>query len=208
MRIAKFSLIFSLMLSAFAYGQTPGAPDVRITTGGGFEAGGAVVTQNGAIGQKMMIRREMGEWWKDSEIAKKLQLTDDQVSRLNQTFYNHRLKLIDYGAEVEKSDLKLQTLLDSDVPNEDQVGTQVDQVLVARGKLEREYTMMNLDLRKVLSLDQWKQLKAIRAENGPGDVFFYRKFGPGARRMQIPDDQMPLPDPMPLPPGPPGGDAF
>ena len=167
-----------------------------------------MVSQNGPmVAQKMMIRREMGEWWKDSEVAKKLQLTDDQISRLNQTFYNHRLKLIDYGAEMEKSDLKLQTLLDADAPNEDQVSTQVDQVLGARGKLEREYTMMNLDLRKVLSLDQWKQLKAIREEHGPGDVFFYRKFGPGPP-MQIPGSQMPVPDAMPLPPSPPGGDAF
>ncbi len=197
MRSAKFSLIFGLLFSVFVYGQTP-APDVHITTGGGFEAGGAMLTQNGPmVAQKVMIRREMGEWWKDSAIAKKLQLTDDQISRLNQTFYNHRLRLIDYGADMEKSDLKLQTLLDADAPNEDQVGTQVDQLLVARGKLEREYTMMNLDLRKVLSLDQWKQLKAIRDEHGPGpgNVLFYRKLGPGGP-MQVPDGLS-----LPGPPG-------
>src|SRR5271169_5529691 len=84
----------------------------------------------------------MGEWWKNSELAKKLQLTDAQVKQLNETFLDHRLKLIDYRAEMEKQDLKLKSLLDEDVPNAGQVNAQVDQVLAARGKLEREFTMM------------------------------------------------------------------
>ena len=84
--------------------------------------------------------------------------------------------------------MKLQTLLDADVPNEGQVEAQVDQVLAARGKLEREYTLMNLDLRKVLALDQWRQLKSIRAQNGGfGDKVFFRKvLPPGAGPMTLP----------------------
>ena len=66
-------------------------------------------------------RGELGKWWQNSDIAKKLQLSDDQIGQLDQTFYDHKVKLIDYGAEMEKQDLKLQTLLDADVPNEGQV---------------------------------------------------------------------------------------
>ena len=84
---------------------------------------------------------ELGKWWQNSDIAKKLQLSDDQIGQLDQTFYDHKVKLIDFGAEMEKQDLKLQTLLDADVPNEGQVEAQVDQVLAARGHLEREYTL-------------------------------------------------------------------
>ncbi len=42
--------------------------------------------------------------------------------------------------------------------------------------------MMNLDLRKVLSLDQWRQLKSIRGQSGGfGDKVFFRKvLPPGA----------------------------
>src|SRR5262249_30627911 len=78
-------------------------------------------------GGNIISRREMGKWWKNSETAQKLQLTDNQIQQLDQIFYEHRLKLIDYGASMEKEDLKLQTLLDADVPNEGQVGSQVDQ---------------------------------------------------------------------------------
>lgn len=142
-------------------------------------------------------KEEMGKWWENSEVAKKLQLSDDQVSKLNDIFYDHRLKLIDEQAEVEKQNLKLQRILDQDNPDEGQVGTQVDQELAARGRLEREFTMMNLDLRKVLSVAQWRQLKAMQEEHdGPNQFFFYQKFkGPnGPMRPDFP----------PPPPGPEG----
>src|SRR5437879_10879075 len=141
-------------------------------------------TKPATPGAKMtgVCRGELGKWWQNSEMVKKLQLNDGQISQLDQIFYDHKVKLIDYGAEMEKQDLKLQTLLDADVPNEGQVEAQVDQVLAARGKLEREYTMMNLDLRKVLALDQWRQLKSIRGQDvGFGDKIFFRKvLPPGA----------------------------
>jgi Heavy-metal resistance len=145
-------------------------------------AGGAVVTSGkGPHGPMMVMRSEMGKWWKNPDVVSKLGLSDSQVSQLNQVFYDHKLKLIDYGAEMEKQDLKLQTLLDADQPDEGQVSTQVDQVLAARGKLEREFTMMNLNLRKQLSLEQWRQLKALRGDAGPGDhfMFFQKQLGPG-----------------------------
>jgi Spy/CpxP family protein refolding chaperone len=147
----------------------------------------------------MGFRAEMGKWWRDPQISKKLQLSDGQITQLDQIFYDHRLKLIDHGAEMEKLDLKLQSLLDADQPNEGEIGSQVDLVLAARGKLEREYTFMNLDLRKVLSLDQWRQLKSIRRERGPGDVIFFQKRlnGPqsGPVTMPLPPDGAELPPP-------------
>lgn len=148
--------------------------------------------------RKVVIRRhEMGKWWQDSETAKKLQLSDSQIAQLDQTFLDHKLKLIDFGADMAKQDLKLQALLDADVPNEGQINAQVDQVLAARGKLERESTMMNLDLRKVLTVEQWRQLKAIHGDrNLGGDRFFYRFSGGGPGAPPLP----------PLPPPGPGAD--
>lgn len=160
----------------------------------------------------MVYRGELGKWWQNSDIAKKLQLSDGQIGQLDQTFYDHKVRLIDYGADMEKQDLKLQTLLDADVPNEGQVEAQVNQVLEARGRLEREFTMMNLDLRKVLSLDQWRQLKSIQGQGvggiAGGDRIFFRKVlppggGPGFSVQT--DGAAPLP---PLPPAPPPDDMY
>ena len=151
----------------------------------------------GKRGDVLIYRRELGKWWQNSDIVKKLQISEAQVAQLDQIFYEHRMKLIDYGADMEKQDLKLQTLLDADVPDEGQIGSQVDQLLEARGKLEREFTMMNLDLRKVLSLPQWRQLKSIRGDTGAvgGKILFRRALPPG----ELPPggDQFNLPVPPP-----------
>ncbi len=179
MKISSSAALLLLLSPLYLHGQD--RPTISVTTSStpGVRAG-------------VVYHSELGKWWQNSDVAKKLQLSDGQVGQLDQTFYDHKVKLIDYGAEMEKQDLKLQTLLDADVPNEGQVEAQVDQVLGARGKLEREFTLMNLDLRKVLSLDQWRQLKSIRGQSGGfGDKIFFRKvLPPGAG-----------PSSAPLPPG-------
>jgi Spy/CpxP family protein refolding chaperone len=192
MKIKSLSTL--VLLSLPLYTQAQGRPTTSVTTSTSASPGARVMVYHG----------ELGKWWQNSDIAKKLQLSDDQIGQLDQTFYDHKVKLIDYGAETEKQDLKLQTLLDADVPNEGQVEAQVDQVLAARGKLEREYTLMNLDLRKVLALDQWRQLKSIRGQNGGfGDKVFFRKVlppGAGPSTAPLPPGALPM---LPaLPPGP------
>jgi Spy/CpxP family protein refolding chaperone len=162
MRISRIAIAVLTLSMAAPYAQTPPPPPDRPH----MERGNRVFIQN-TVG-----RGPIGKWWQNSETAKKLQLSDNQIAQLDQIFFEHKMKLIDYGADMEKQDLKLQNLLDADVPDEGQINAQVDQTLGARGKLEREYTTMNLDLRRVLSPEQWRQLKAIRGP-GPGDHFMY-----------------------------------
>jgi len=109
----------------------------------------------------------MGAWWKNSEIVSKLQLSDDQVKKIEQTFLDHRLKLVDLRADLEKQELRLHPLLDSDQPDEAKVGALIDQITSARGKLEKENAMMMLAIRRCLTVDQWKKLQAFRGEHRP-----------------------------------------
>jgi len=46
-------------------------------------------TRGGAV-YHTEFRGELGKWWQNSDIAKKLQLSDDQISQLDQTFYDHK----------------------------------------------------------------------------------------------------------------------
>ena len=121
----------------------------------------------------------LGAWWKNSEIVSKLQLSQEQVKKISETFLNHKLKLIDLQADVEKQELRLEPLLDVDQPDAAQVGAQIDLITGARGKLEKENAMMMLDIRRWLSVEQWKKLKALQtAEEGKRNVF-YMRTGPG-----------------------------
>lgn len=150
-----------------------------------------------------------GAWWKNSVVVKELQLTDAQVKQIEQTFLEYRLKLIDLRADVERQETKLQPLLEADQPNEQQVGSQVDAVVAARGKLEKTNTMMMLAIRRVLSVEQWKKLQTIQHRRGERDVF-YRRVGPGGEQQQWHfrgpqgGDGPPPPPDAPSPPGTPG----
>ena len=197
MKIRIVAITAILLAAIWVQAQAPAPP----TPPPGRNAGPGMMHQRGGEmrGRGGEMRGpEMGKWWKNPDIAQKLKLTDAQISQLDKTFVEHRLKLIDYQAETEKANLKLQTLLDADDPNEGQVGAQVDQVLAARGKLEREFTMTNLSLRKVLSLEQWRQLKSLRGRGGHGRGMSMH----GERR-----DRRDGPPPAGGPPAPPQGDS-
>jgi Spy/CpxP family protein refolding chaperone len=160
------AIVLFTLISALAYAQQTAPAPAPPPGGDKFE-------------KRVMIHRPgLGAWWKNSKVAEQLHLTDAQIKQLEDNFYQQRLRLIDYGAEMEKADMKLQQMLDSDEANDSAVNAQVDQVLAARGKMEREFTMMHLDFRKILTPDQWKQLRSIQGDK-MHDRIFFRHFGPG-----------------------------
>jgi len=138
----------------------------------------------------------LGAWWKNSEVVSKLQLSEEQVRKISQTFLDHKLRLIDLQADLDKQELRLQPLMDVDQPDESRVGAQIDVVTAARGKLEKENAMMMLDIRRWLSVEQWKKLKSMEStEEGKRNVFFFRTR-PGTH-MEGPRAP-PLPEDMPV----------
>ncbi len=118
------------------------------------------------------------KWWKDSETVKQLGLSDGQATQIEQAFADSRVRFIDMVGALQKEELKLQTLINADQPNENAVSNQVDQVVQARGKLEKEHAMMMLNIRRLLSLEQWKKLQTIDGGMGMGmgHHMFVRKF--------------------------------
>ena len=107
---------------------------------------------------------DLGKWWKNSEIVRELQLSEPQSNQIEQTFLEHRLKLIDLRAELETQEARLQPLIEADQPDEAKVSAQIDQVLAARGRLEKANAMMMLAIRRVLSVEQWKKLQTIQQQ--------------------------------------------
>jgi Spy/CpxP family protein refolding chaperone len=146
----------------------------------------------------------VGAWWKNSEIVSKLKLSEEQVKKISQTFLDHKLKLIDLQADLEKQELRLQPLLDVDQPDEGKVGAQIDLITSARGKLEKENALMMLAIRRWLSVEQWKKLQSLGGlpDEGKRKVFFFQSLpgnnGDGPPQ-PLPGDLrvMPLPRPRP-----------
>jgi len=102
------------------------------------------------------------KFWANSEIATKLNLTDQQKQQLENTVTNYRLKLIDQRAAVQREEVKLEPLVQADKLDEGAITRQIDALIAARGQLEKTSAMMGVDIRKVLTTEQWKQLKEMR----------------------------------------------
>ena len=170
-----------------AAGQAASAPD-EVAIGApavlaqGPPLGGAPLPPPGP--SRGIFRRSggLGSWWKDSEIVKRLQLSEAQVGRIEQAYMEHRLRLVDLRADLEKQELQLQPLLDADPPDQGRITAQIDGVTAARGRLEKEFALMLLDIRQVLSGEQWRQLQTLQREREPrghpGPGGFPRPPGP------------------------------
>ena len=146
-------------------------------------------------GELHRLGPDLGKWWKNSEIVRELGLSDAQINQMEHTFLEQRLKLIDLRAELEKQEVRLQPLIEADQPDETTVGAQIDQVLAARGRLEKANAMMMLAIRRVLSAEQWKKLQTIQHDR---EQMHHRMMGPPFA------PPVPGGPPVPLPPRPPG----
>jgi Spy/CpxP family protein refolding chaperone len=119
------------------------------------------------------------KFWNNSEIATKINLTDQQKQQLETTFTNFRLKLIDQRAAVEREEVKLEPLVQADKLDEGAITRQIDALISARGQLERTTAMMGVDIRKVLSTEQWKQLKQLHGAGYVHGIGMGVMGGPG-----------------------------
>lgn len=119
-----------------------------------------------------------GRWWNNPKIAQAIGLTDDQKKKMDEIFQQHRLRLVDLHANLEKQQILMHPMIESDNPNETQVLAQIDKIAQARADLEKADAHMLFEIRKVLTTDQWQKLKALHEEhreqrmrrdgNGPG----------------------------------------
>jgi Spy/CpxP family protein refolding chaperone len=141
--------------------------------------------------------RGPGKWWKDSELMRKLGVSDEQVQKIEKIFQGHRLELIDLHAALEKQEAILDPLIEADQPDESQVIAQIDKVAQARANLEKSNAQMLLAIRRVLTVDQWKKL---RDQPGIDTIRTGRRFEP----LAPPPPGPPSPAPRPSAPPPPG----
>jgi len=119
------------------------------------------------------------DWWRNSEIAQAINLNDAQKQQLNDIFSSHRANLIQAKGNVELEEGKLHDLLEQDKPQQDQVLAEMTQLQNARNAMEKEFTIMSLAFRNVLTPDQWKKLQAVTRER-MGQMFrMHHPDGPG-----------------------------
>lgn len=125
-----------------------------------------------AAGEKAM---PPGKWWRRPELAKQLQLTPEQQTRLDAVGRDAARVLIDLKAEVEKRELDLREELENDQLDRGRIQRAAAALNEARGRLfERELLLM-VEMRGVLTTEQWTRIRGTlldrrqmrREEGGP-----------------------------------------
>jgi Spy/CpxP family protein refolding chaperone len=101
-----------------------------------------------------------GRWWARTEAAQKLGLTADQTKKMDDFFQQGRLKMIDLNAAVQKEEVLMEPLVSAEQPDETRILAQIDKVAQARAELEKANVRMLLGIRRLLTPEQWDQLKS------------------------------------------------
>lgn len=179
--------------TALAQGPGPGFAQGPDGPGGGPGFG------NHRPPMERAMRGDRGRWWNNPKIVEKLKLTDDQRKAMDDIFQQHREKLVDLRASVDKAEIEMEPLVRADQPNESAVMAQIDKVAQARAELEKANARFLFELRAKLTPDQWKQVQEFR-QNHQG---MRRDWGNGQRRPGGGNDQG-APPPRPPAPGPQG----
>ena len=102
----------------------------------------------------MMMPGPAGKWWDNPELSRQLNLTADQQKKMDEAFQQHRLRLIDLHAALEKEEAILDPLINAANPDDAKVLPQIDRVAQARAELEKADARMLLGIRRTLSPEQ------------------------------------------------------
>lgn len=98
-------------------------------------------------------------WW-ENPVANGLQLTDEQMNRVNKIRKDHTDLVLQKREAVERAEADLAAIFDSPKIEWPKARPAVDALALARGELTKEMSVMMLRMRSVLTIDQWKMLEA------------------------------------------------
>jgi protein CpxP len=149
--------IAGVLLAGTAMAQLPG---------GGAGAGPGFGEHRPPMERAFGLQGGQGRWWNNPKVVERLKLTDEQRKVFDGILLQHREKLIDLRASLQKAELALEPLMRDDQPNEARILSQIDKVAQARAELEKANAGFLLAIRAKLTPEQWKLVQAYRANRG------------------------------------------
>jgi Spy/CpxP family protein refolding chaperone len=118
-----------------------------------------------------------GRWWEDQRVVGRIGLTDKQQVRIREVVYQHARRMIDLKADVDKAGLDLAGTVDQRDFDPAPVRAAFAHFQAARHKLETERFEMLLEVRQILTYEQWqrieemkRRLQQMRSQQRPDDL--------------------------------------
>lgn len=132
-----------------------------------------------------------GKWWKRPRVVEQLGLQPDQQERLDEIFSKNRRAFIDLRAEVERRQLDLEELLAKRDADPKRVAAASEALEQARARLGKARTMLVVEMRGVLTDQQWQKILEARDRWKAERMEEFRENRKGQRRGPRPDAEPP-----------------
>ena len=107
-----------------------------------------------------------GKWWKHPQIAKELQLTNDQVNRIEAIFSSYRPQIIDLDSKLKEKEKELKDTRKNPNSTREQISNLSDEVGGIRENMRKVRVDMFLQIRDVLTPQQRAKLEEIKSKYG------------------------------------------
>lgn len=121
----------------------------------------------------------IGKWWQNPHLSSTMNLSVEEKNSLDEKFIESRRKLIKLKSRVESERFELEVLLESEPLDEAKVMEQYRQVEMARSDLSGERFRFLLEVRKIIGLERFQELKAS----------FQKLRRERVRRLLVPDKE-------------------
>ena len=105
-----------------------------------------------------MVEMPPGKWWKRPAIVESLGLSAEQQQRLDEVFTKNRRAFVDLKADVDRRTIDLEDLLADRTADPKRVGAASEALEQARGRLGKARTRMVVEMRGILTEEQWTRI--------------------------------------------------
>jgi Spy/CpxP family protein refolding chaperone len=97
-------------------------------------------------------------WW-TSDVVHDLGLTPAQTQKIHQIVRSYRDRLFDARNNVQKAEAALEDVMNDSEVSPAAAKPVIDRLADARAASTRVFTEMSIQLRSVLTIDQWRELR-------------------------------------------------
>jgi TonB family protein len=122
----------------------------------------SIAQESGDSPDAVSPQPELGKWWGNSKIVNELELSKKQVRQIEESYLNHQMWLIPLIDELESRENQLDTLMQAERLDDEEILAQAELIAADRAKLEKEHTSIMLSIRKALTARQWIRLVEIQ----------------------------------------------
>lgn len=105
-----------------------------------------------------------GKWWYRPGVKDALQLSSDQIDRINTIWVEHQKRIIDVKSDIGKAYLDLENMMSQPTVDKQKAYTLAERLAQLHSQQTEKRIKMAIDIRQELSGEQFEKLKELRKE--------------------------------------------